>query len=350
MFNKKLGIGLIIVILGALAFYFLYWTKTPQYSIALIQQAVKNHNVDRFEKYVDLDSVYGKAYDDFIAKSIESKSSSDASEKVASSLVSGFMNIFKPTIVTALKDATLKEISGSQDLETSTKKQKGDIKEGLAKVSYANKNSELKNISVISKESDVARVAITLFDKELNKNFDIKVKMNKLDSGEWRVKEITNLIEYLDAVQQAKLEKTKEIDKTIKDKIDKIISAVLIKQFVNGYGGSAGIISKYGIEAVIELSNLTDQELKDIKVLGKLYNKNGEFVKDIDFFTVKSIAAKGKNRKTGYSDNINKNNVKEMQMIYNGIKDYSMRIYIMSLKTADGTVIERPKIAFDKGF
>ena len=75
--QKTIFLGLLIAILGALAFYFFYWTKTPQYSITLIQQAVKNHNVDKFERYVDLDTLYGRAYDDFISKSVVPKNDTE---------------------------------------------------------------------------------------------------------------------------------------------------------------------------------------------------------------------------------------------------------------------------------
>ncbi len=56
--NQMIAIsGLLVVVLCSLAFYFFYWTKTPQYSINLIREAVKTHNTEMFEQYVDLDNL-----------------------------------------------------------------------------------------------------------------------------------------------------------------------------------------------------------------------------------------------------------------------------------------------------
>ena len=340
--RKKVFLGLLIAILGALAFYFFYWTKTPQYSITLIQQAVKNHNVDKFERYVDLDTLYGRAYDDFISKSVVPKN--DA-EKVASAFATGIMQMFKPTVVSALKDATLKEISGTQKLEASAKQQKGDVKEGINKISAANKNAEIKNISVISKESEVANVGITLYDKELNSDFILKVKMNKLENGEWRVKEITNLIEYLESVKNAEIKKIKERDRIVKETIDKYIKVQLKNAEVMGTGGPSGLIKKNVLQISAELSNLTDQTLKDIKVYAKINRKDGVHVKTEDFSIVEVITAKQNRSITTYSV-LNTSNSNERNLIRDNLSNYIIELHIMSLKTAEGTVIERPKEIF----
>ena len=62
----------IVAVLAALAiltsgWYFFYWLKTPQHSIALIADAVRQHDLKTFEKHVDMDNLYSKAYDDVVA-------------------------------------------------------------------------------------------------------------------------------------------------------------------------------------------------------------------------------------------------------------------------------------------
>ena len=336
---KKLGIGILVAILIAVSFYFFYWTKTPQYSITLIQQAVKNHNVDKFERYVDLDSIYNKAYDDVIAKSVTPKNDT---EKVANALFAGFMQMFKPTVVSALKEATLKEISGAQKLETSAQQQKGDVKDGITKVSEANRNSELKDISVIYKESEVAMVGITLHDKELSKDFVLKVKMNKLDNGEWRVKEINNLVEYMEATKKAKIEKILERDKIAKAEMDKYIKVQLKESSRFGTGGSSGKISKIAISISAELTNLVNQDLQDIKVVAKIYNRDNKVIKTTDFSKVTSIKAKSKRTITTYIG-LNYNDSVDRNLMNDDLSKYIIKLYVISCKTPDGKVIERPK-------
>lgn len=336
--QKTIFLGLLIAILGALAFYFFYWTKTPQYSITLIQQAVKNHNVDKFERYVDLDTLYGRAYDDFISKSVVPKNDT---EKMASTFATGIMQMFKPTVVSALKDATLKEISGTQSIETSAKQQKGDVKEGIKIISDINKNTVIKNISVISKESEVANIGITLHDKELESDFVLKVKMNKLENGEWRVKEITNLIEYLDSVKKTKMAKAKERDKAASEMMKKYIRANFKNGGVNGVGGSSGWVSKHYVNVTAELFNITEQTLKDIKVFAKIIGKNGEHVKTLEFPTVEAIAAK-RSHLLSTEVKLDSSNSNDKKLLNEDLRKYFVEICVMRCKTADGTVIERP--------
>ena len=51
---KKIGLGIVIAILCAIAFYFLYWIKTPAYSLNIIRESVVKHDVATFEKLRDL--------------------------------------------------------------------------------------------------------------------------------------------------------------------------------------------------------------------------------------------------------------------------------------------------------
>ena len=71
--NKKIYkiIGLILLlILAGCAFYFFYWVKTPQYSLKLIQESVKSHDVVSFEKHVDTEALCTQALDAFLTQSM----------------------------------------------------------------------------------------------------------------------------------------------------------------------------------------------------------------------------------------------------------------------------------------
>ena len=56
---------------------FLYWVRTPIYSINIIKEAVQKHDVATFERHVDMDTLYTKAFDDFLVATdkIEGKNS-----------------------------------------------------------------------------------------------------------------------------------------------------------------------------------------------------------------------------------------------------------------------------------
>ena len=110
--QKKLIAGLLVLVLGALAFYFLYWTKTPEYSLNLVREAVKNHNTEQFERHVDLDSLLNKGYDDFIAYYLKTEGKDLGGFQA---LAAGAAQMMKPTLVASLKSEVLKSISEVKD-------------------------------------------------------------------------------------------------------------------------------------------------------------------------------------------------------------------------------------------
>ena len=61
---------LIILSSSGMGYYF-YWQKTPQYSVRLIANALEDHDLDTFNKHVDLDSLLGSAYDDYFSSYFE---------------------------------------------------------------------------------------------------------------------------------------------------------------------------------------------------------------------------------------------------------------------------------------
>ena len=55
---KYLLLFAVIAIAAAVAWYFAYWVKTPQYSLGLIGSAVQKHDFAAFEKHVDMETLY----------------------------------------------------------------------------------------------------------------------------------------------------------------------------------------------------------------------------------------------------------------------------------------------------
>ena len=62
--RKRITIAAVLaIIVGAvLGWYFLYYTKTPQYAVKLIRKSVNEHDVVAFQTYTDLDSVLSKGF------------------------------------------------------------------------------------------------------------------------------------------------------------------------------------------------------------------------------------------------------------------------------------------------
>ena len=195
---KKIGLGVVVAILCALAYYFLYWTKTPVYSANIIRESIAKHDVVTFEKHVDMDTLYGKGYDDAIIAIDRIEGNGISTNPFAM----GILQMMKPAIVNELKAKTLEEIKGVDNGQSSKKNQATKMAEGLQEKADV-KNADFKDITVVSKEKGEAIVAVTLHNKKFNKDFELKVKMAELQDGTWKLKEIINLVEFLVEVDKA---------------------------------------------------------------------------------------------------------------------------------------------------
>ena len=114
----------------------------------------------------------------------------------------GILQMIKPAIVNELKAKTLEEIKGVDNGQSSKKNQATKMAEDLQEKADV-KNADFKDITVVSKENGEAIVALTLHNKKFNKDFELKVKMAELQDGTWKLKEITNLVDFLVEVDKA---------------------------------------------------------------------------------------------------------------------------------------------------
>ena len=114
----------------------------------------------------------------------------------------GILQMIKPAIVNELKVKTLEEIKGVDNGQSSKKNQATKMAEDLQEKADV-KNADFKDITVVSKEKGEAIVAVTLHNKKFNKDFELKVKMAELHNGTWKLKEITNHVDFLVEVDKA---------------------------------------------------------------------------------------------------------------------------------------------------
>lgn len=220
---KKLGAGLLVLAVAGFAFFFLYVVKTPHYSLYQIHKAVQSHDTTLFEQHVDLDSIYGKGIDDLIVSAVKGKKTIGLDIFTA-----GILKLVKPTVVHALRDATLESIrkvpakdkvqpGQNENGQTIQKKEdKKNKKENSIPLLQKMKervdvsNLKIKDASVTTNEGGTADVAVVLHNHKLNKDFNVIMRMTKLYNGEWQIKEITNFVEFLTEVEEATKQAAKE--------------------------------------------------------------------------------------------------------------------------------------------
>ena len=223
---KKIGIGLLTLVVAGFAFFFLYVVKTPHYSLYQIHKAVQGHNTTLFEQHVDLDNIYSKGIDDLIVSAVKGKKTIGLDIFTA-----GILKLVKPTVVHALRDATLESIrrvpakennqtgqkvAGQTAQKEKDKPDKKDKKENSIPLLKKMKervdvsNLKIKDASVTTNDGGTADVAVVLHNHKLNKDFNVNMRMTKLYNGEWQIKEISNFVEFLTEVEEATKQAAKE--------------------------------------------------------------------------------------------------------------------------------------------
>ena len=89
-----------------MGWYFMYYTKTPTYSLNLIREAVQKHDVQSFKQHVELDRVLSRAVDDYISSEIEM----DSNNNPFVGLMQGLVNMAKPMMINTMKETVLRRV------------------------------------------------------------------------------------------------------------------------------------------------------------------------------------------------------------------------------------------------
>ncbi len=216
----------IVAVLAALAiltsgWYFFYWLKTPQHSIANIADAVRQHDLKTFEKHVDMDTLYSRAYDDVVAVTF-------GSDKDANPIIVAIVKGIKGLAVPLLTSETRAYIVNGDKASRHSEEAQGSVPAGSENGAEIVDNMKdrtgfgaLKYEGVESSEVDgsAAAVALKLYDEKLNRNFILTIKMQELDDGLWQLKEITNLQEFMKQREAAVKERLAELNRPVADKI-----------------------------------------------------------------------------------------------------------------------------------
>lgn len=335
MNNKKMiGIGILIGIICLVSFYFLYWIRTPIYSINIIKEAVQKHDVTTFERHVDMDTLYTKAFDDFIVATdkIEGKNS------FSNPFAVGFIQMLKPPVVAALKAITIEGVKG-ENKDVTAKSDDADKMATNIKGRSGLDKAVFKDVSVISKEGDAAIVSIKIYNHKVDKDFNLKVKMIKLDDGKWRLKEITNLVEFMVEVNNAEKIKLAELDKPIKEEIYKNVKPDGIR---GGWRNEGTYFPIWVAESGFKLKNVSGKDIKNVK--GHI-----EWIKMIDKSVVKisPLLATGPINKDGSGElyskvSLNEYSDEDRVIIQAKDKELTIRVKVMSIEFADGSSLVRP--------
>lgn len=181
---KKIIFILALLLACAVGWYFLYWSKTPAYAAAEIQQALKKKDLQLFKERVDLDKVYSSAVDD-----TASYLASDGRPEHA--LAASLLKMLKKQAVDEMVRQT--EIRFTENSEKDASGRAGKI----MSASLGSAALSLTDVLDVKEKDGKALVNVKVHDKKLDKDFTWQVLMEKDVNGNWTAVKIVNLKDYL---------------------------------------------------------------------------------------------------------------------------------------------------------
>lgn len=171
---QAIVLGVVVLALLGGVFWYVNFTRSPEYSLGQLASAVENKDWDGVEKYVDIEALIGQVVDAATSKALEEDDSGFGA------LAAGLAQSMKPALVQQVKDS-LKE-----GVEQGPSDEDGAPGGALAGVFIAKK---VKSVTYIG---DEALVTVEVPDGD--STYELKLKMKRVDNF-WRVVGIENILD-----------------------------------------------------------------------------------------------------------------------------------------------------------
>lgn len=268
--NKKLVVvGLIILLVAGAIGGYIYWLRTPQYSLNQIKKAVEQHDLVTFEKHVDIDSLVTRFIDQAISKEM-----GDSNEDI-DTLAAGFIEMLKPQIVEVAKNQikTYVEKGNFEDV-------KEDDTETPFKNFYKDVNGEgvqFRGIDEIKKSGKIAIIGLKLYSKKFEEELVLEVKMRKLDNY-WQVVEFNNISDFVDKMNEFETNKLAILNEPFINEMDNALSYENIE--MQKIEGDEWGFSKE-VHFPVTIKFLTDKNIVELGATISAKNKEGKVILEI---------------------------------------------------------------------
>lgn len=188
-----------VLILVAAGGGFVYWQTTPDYTLSQVKAGIKDHDVDKFSKFVDVHSVAESVVDGVVSKPAQGLMGGNIFGKM---LLSGLIGFVKPDLTHSFEEDILSWVA------TGSAKSKNDSGgESASGPTFGNVSKSLglnrkkfKAIKEKTENGDSALVSLLFVDSETKSEFVLKVKMLKDDSSwpaHWKIVSIENCADAL---------------------------------------------------------------------------------------------------------------------------------------------------------
>lgn len=343
--KKYILITAALIVIGA-ALYFFYWMRTPQYTFTQIHESVQQHDLTKFEKHVDLNSLYAHAYDDVVYYAF-------GDPKEANPFLLGIVQSLKSVVVPIMTEQTKHYVETGSIEENAEADNTADAT-AAAPAAAPNPKTEGQQLAEQLRErtgfgtmryegvesseqvGKTADVAVKLYDKQLEHNFILHVKMYELDDGSWRLTEITNLKELLQEREQATAAKLKQLNGKVQAELDAAITTVAGTVAIDSSGGW---FPSYTMQATFTLHNISTKTITGLQGFIEVFDNDGMLLQRCQFNDYLPLAPQSSSSlKKLFS--LNQFKPETVRLLRSNLNTVKWQVVISSVSFGDGSQLQ----------
>ena len=210
--KRLIALGVVLVVLAAAGGYWYVdiYTKTPEYTLKMVQEAVSDHNKEKLDKYVAVDHLLDTASDDMLDGLIQAMVPATGDTREA---VSNLSRMFKTPVVTSLRTAVMNYVEyGSWTNQKSDDNSVNSLVDadmivnriGLPSIEFQKLDS-----MAVDKEEGTALAKVRVLQTDSNEEFVLDVELCQQQDGLWQVYEIVNFKDFIEKLQNIRQQQVK---------------------------------------------------------------------------------------------------------------------------------------------
>lgn len=271
--KKWFVVFILLAALAGAAFYFLYFIRTPAYALNEARVALQQHDSAKFSRYVDVPSVMDNAFEDIIKA--ESKINND--NVFSNPFALGILHMLKPSVVDLMTQEALDKIAAKPD---NTPKQPADPVPDAMKRNLERhipiQNLTVKDLKLSKHDGETATATLVLRDKDLEKDFIAELLMQQNDKGDWQIKKVSNLADFIVQLDAAKRAKQALLNKPVMERLNKALQATSERLTLNKDSNKIGSEEKATLTATIMAKNMSNVAINRMYYDVTVLNEKGE--------------------------------------------------------------------------
>jgi hypothetical protein len=200
---KKILLLLLVVVAVGGYLYYQNFTSSPKYSLLQAHEAMEDHDMAAFEKYVNVQSVTGSLIDH-----LAEQRGLIGTLNPASGVVRQALRYMKPQLTQVARREIEKYVqTGDFKKDPETPKKKVDISLSGLWHKVVSDSAAFKGVKYVKEEGETALVGVEFTQPRYDTTMVLELKMR--DQGDyWQVVEMTNtseLLKHTDRLQKQKL-------------------------------------------------------------------------------------------------------------------------------------------------